>query len=76
MKKRDISFLLLGLGAGVGIGMWCASKSAEEARNLIAGKAREGADYLKQRGSELKDSASEVIERGESLIGLRQEKAG
>ncbi len=58
MDKNGLSSFLLGLGVGVGIGMLFAPKSGQETRELIKNKAGEGSDYIKQRGTELKDTAS------------------
>ncbi len=68
MDKSGLSSFLLGLGVGVGIGMLFAPKSGEETRKLIKDKAGEGTDYLKQRGTELKQTASEWVEKGKDAI--------
>jgi gas vesicle protein len=58
MDKNGLSCFLLGLGVGVGIGMLFAPKSGQETREIIKNKAGEGTDYIKQRGSEFKDTAA------------------
>ena len=73
MDKNGLSSFLLGLGVGVAIGMLFAPKSGEETRELIKNKAGEGSDYLKQRGSELKDTASGWVDKGRDAVGKQKE---
>ncbi|HUI53975.1 MAG TPA: YtxH domain-containing protein [Bryobacteraceae bacterium] len=73
MDKNGLSSFLLGLGVGVGIGMLFAPKSGQETRQLIKDKAGEGTDYLKQRGSEIKQTASEWVEKGKEAIGRQKD---
>ena len=73
MDKNGFSSFLLGLGVGVGIGMLFAPKSGSETRELIKNKAGEGSDYLKQRGSEMKQTASDWVEKGRDVIGRQKE---
>jgi gas vesicle protein len=63
-----ISYFFLGLGLGVAVGVLFAPKSGEETRDLIRSKANEGADYVKKRGFELRDQASDTIDRGKQTI--------
>src|ERR1039458_5290019 len=69
MDKNGLSSFLLGLGVGVGIGMLFAPKSGSETRQLIKDKAGEGTDFLKQRGSELKQTAADWVEKGKYSRG-------
>jgi gas vesicle protein len=73
MDKNGLSSFLLGLGVGVGIGMLFAPKSGSETRQLIKDKAGEGTDYLKQRGSEFKQTANEWVEKGKDVIGRQKD---
>ena len=73
MDKNGLSSFLLGLGVGVAIGMLFAPKSGEETRELIKNKAGEGGEYLKQRGSELKDTASGWVDKGRDAVGRQKE---
>src|ERR1039458_1765784 len=58
MDKSGFSSFLLGLGVGIGIGMLFAPKSGADTRQLIKDKTGEGADFIKQQGTDLRDSAS------------------
>ena len=73
MDKNGLSSFLLGLGVGVGIGMLFAPKSGEETRKIIKDKAGEGTDYVKQRGTEIKQTATEWVEKGKEAMGRQKE---
>ena len=73
MDKNGLSAFLLGLGVGVGIGMLFAPKSGQETRELLRSKANEGGDYLKQRSTEMKQSASEWVEKGKEALNRQKD---
>jgi gas vesicle protein len=73
MDKNGLSAFLLGLGVGVGIGMLFAPKSGPETRQFIKEKAGESSDYLKQRGEELRDTASGWVDKGKDALGRQKE---
>ncbi len=73
MDKSGLSSFLLGLGVGVGIGMLFAPKSGQETRDLIKNKAGESSDFLKQRSTEMKQNASEWVDRGKDAINRQRD---
>ncbi|MCS7024029.1 MAG: YtxH domain-containing protein [Bryobacteraceae bacterium] len=73
-EERRLSYFFLGLGIGVAVGILFAPKSGEETREIIRSKAEEGTEYLRRRGSELRESASELIERGKSAVARQKEQ--
>ena len=73
MDKNGLSSFLLGLGVGVGIGMLFAPKSGQETREIIKNKAGEGTEYIKQRGSEFKDTAAGWVDKGKEAVGRQKE---
>jgi len=73
MGKDALASFILGVGVGVGLGLLFAPKSGEETRDLLRGKADEGKEYLRRRSSELRDSASDIIERGKEAIGRQKD---
>jgi len=73
MDKNGLSSFLLGLGVGVGIGMLFAPKSGQETRDLLRSKAGEGADFVKQRGTEFTQSATEWVDKGKEALGRQKE---
>ncbi|MGH9559571.1 MAG: YtxH domain-containing protein [Bryobacteraceae bacterium] len=68
-----MSFFFLGLGLGVAVGVLFAPKAGSETRELLRGKANEGADYVKRRGTELKDQASETLDRGKQTLSQQKD---
>lgn len=72
MDQKNISTFLLGLSVGVGISMLFAPKSGQATRALITDKACEGTEYLKQRGTEVKQTAAEWVGKGKEV--LRRQK--
>jgi len=73
MDKNGLSSFLLGLGVGVGIGMLFAPKSGQETREMIKNKAGEGSDYLKQRSADLKQTASEWVDKSKEALGRQRD---
>ena len=73
MDKNGLSAFLLGLGVGVGIGMLFAPKSGQETREIIKNKAGESTDFLKQRSSDLKQTANEWVDKGKDAVGRQKD---
>ena len=73
MEKGSFTAFLAGLGLGVGIGMLFAPKAGGETREFIKTKAGEGKDYLKQRGTELREQAGDLIEKSKEALGRQKE---
>jgi len=73
MDKNGLSSFLLGLGVGVGIGMLFAPKSGEETREILKTKAGEGTEFLKQRSADVKQSATEWVEKGKEALGRQKD---
>jgi gas vesicle protein len=68
-----MSFFFLGLGLGAALGVLFAPKSGIETREFLMSKANESADLAKRRAQELKDQATETIERGKSTVQRQKE---
>ncbi len=73
MDKNGLSSFLLGLGVGVGIGILFAPKSGSETRQIIKEKAGEGTDFIKQRSSDLKQTAADWVEKGKDALGRQKD---
>ena len=67
-----LSYFFLGLGLGVAAGVLFAPKSGVETRDFLRSKADEGTDYVKRRAEDLRDSATDAIDR--SKEGIRRHK--
>ena len=76
MDKNGLSAFLLGLGVGVGIGMLFAPKSGEETRKLIKDKTGESTEYIKQRGTEAKQTAAEWVDKGKEALSRQKDTIG
>ena len=63
-----LSYFFLGLGLGVAVGVLFAPKSGEETRTYLRSKAEEGADIVKRKGDDLRDSATDIYERGKQKV--------
>lgn len=74
--SKGLSYFFLGLGVGVAVGIMFAPQSGSETRTLLRSKANEGGDYLKRRGEDLRDSASEFVERGKTAVSRQREQLG
>ena len=71
-EESKFSYFFLGLGLGVAVGVLFAPKSGEETREYIRSKAGESADYVRRRGTDLRDAAEDAIDRGKET--LRRQK--
>lgn len=65
---NKLSFFFLGLGLGVAVGVLFAPKSGNETREYLRSKAEEGADLVKRRTAELKETAAEAVERSKQNL--------
>ena len=65
---------LLGFGVGLTLGVLFAPKAGAESRGYISAKASEGTDYLLKQGQQLKDSASDLLERGKNVVASQKDK--
>jgi gas vesicle protein len=55
---------LTGIGAGLGLGLLLAPRSGERTRLLLRRRASDGADYLRQRSTDVRDAAAEALRDG------------
>ena len=84
-QNSGISYFVVGLGIGVAVGLLMAPRSGEETRQFLRSKADEGTDYLRtkadegkefvrRRSTELRDSASDLIDRSKEAIARQKEQ--
>ena len=71
-KDSTLNFII-GLGCGVGITLLLAPKSGDETRSVIANRAREKTDRLKHQVAGLRDSATELLEKGRNEVERHKE---
>lgn len=70
---NKFSYFFLGLGLGVAAGLLFAPKSGPETRDLLRSKADEGKEFLKKRTAEVRDQATDAIERGRSTVNRQRD---
>jgi len=72
-NDNRFAFFFLGVGVGVAVGMLFAPKSGDETRELLLSKADEGKEYLRKRSEDLRDSATDMVERGRTKITKKRD---
>ena len=65
---------LLGFGIGVTIGVLFAPKSGSDTRQYIADKANDSSDYLMNQGQQIKQKASDLMDRGRDALSSQKER--
>lgn len=73
-EDNKFPYFLLGLGLGVAVGLLFAPRSGTETRGYIKSKADEGAEYVKRRSSELRGSATDLVDRGKQIISKQRDQ--
>jgi gas vesicle protein len=71
---EKVMCFMFGALVGAVTALLLAPRSGEETRRLIAGKAREGSDYLTSRGKEVVEKASGYVERGKEAIQQQKDQ--
>jgi gas vesicle protein len=69
-----VVYFLTGLGIGALIGILFAPRSGEQTRELIAGRAEEGREYLTRRSREVRDQAASFVDRGKEAFSQQREQ--
>ena len=72
--KSSLSYFFLGLGLGVAVGLLVAPKTGAETRDMLASKADEGKDYLKRQTEGIRDSASDILDKGRDLVSKQKDQ--
>jgi gas vesicle protein len=65
---------LLGFGVGLTIAVLFAPRTGDETREYLGGKASDGADYLSGQAQQLKNTASDLVERGRNILADQKDK--
>ena len=61
-------YFLTGVGIGALVGVLFAPHSGKRTRELIADQAGESSEYLFRKGRELREQASDSVERGKGVL--------
>jgi gas vesicle protein len=70
---NKLSYFFLGLGLGVAVGVLFAPKAGAETRDFLMSKANEGADYAKRRAEDLRDTATDTLDRSKAAVRRQKE---
>lgn len=73
-EDNKIPYFFLGLGVGIALGVLFAPKAGEETRGLILDKAGEGKEFLRRKTTDLKDSASDWIDKSKQAVSRQKEQ--
>lgn len=73
-EQNRLSYFFLGLGLGVAVGMLFAPKTGAETRDMLASKADEGKEYLRRQTEGLRDSATDLLDKGRDLVSKQKEQ--
>ena len=71
---KKFSYFFLGLGLGVAAGLLFAPKSGAETRELLLDKAEEGKEFVKRRSTELRDSATDLVDKSKQALARQKEQ--
>lgn len=73
MDRNGTANFLIGLGAGLALGILYAPQRGDELRRMVARKTKQGAEELKGQAAGFWDSANELVETGKAEIARKQE---
>ena len=66
-------YFMTGLGIGAVIGILFAPLSGRETREYLVGRAEEGRDLLVKKSRELRDQATDYVERGKGVLAQQRD---
>ena len=72
--NKSLSYFFLGLGVGVAVGMIFAPQAGAQTRTLIRTRANEGGEAIRRRGSQLREGASGLVDRGRDVVKSQREQ--
>jgi len=67
-QSSGFSWFLAGLGLGALIGVLYAPKAGRETREELMSSAREGTEFLRQRGREAADQVGDLVDKSRSQV--------
>ena len=74
MNNKDCTLgFLLGIGAGVAIGVLWAPQSGMALRRSLVAKTQETSNAIQDQATELVDSAAGMVEKGRAGLARQQE---
>jgi gas vesicle protein len=78
MSDRDSSnsflWFLAGLGFGALVGVLYAPRAGRETRDAIKSSAGEGAEYLKNRSKDARETVNQWVDRSKDVVSQKKEQ--
>ena len=77
MSDRDgnsFVWFLAGLGVGALVGVLYAPRSGSETRDAIRARAEEGREYVRTRARDVRDQASQWVDRGKDAVNQQKDQ--
>jgi gas vesicle protein len=68
MSTNEFAYFGIGAALGAAAAVLLVPKSGPDTRKLLRSKAEEGSDYLAARAADVRDTASQAIDRGKKVI--------
>ena len=66
-------YFIAGIGIGALVGILFAPKSGKETREYLVTRADEGREFLRKRGRELREQATDYMERGKGVMAEQRD---
>ncbi|MCU1327272.1 MAG: Late embryosis abundant protein [Bryobacterales bacterium] len=74
MNRDGFANFIFGLGVGLGAGLLLAPRSGDETRQLLKEKADEGTEYLKKQTADLRDNATDLLDKGRQALDRQRDQ--
>ena len=72
--NKSLSYFFLGLGVGVAVGMIFAPQAGAQTRTIIRTRATEGGEAIRRRGSQIREGASGLLDKGRDVVTRQREQ--
>ena len=69
-----IGWFLVGLGIGSVVGVLFAPQSGSETREVLRSKADEGKDYVRAHARNVREHASDWVDRGKDVLNQQKDQ--
>lgn len=66
-------YFIAGIGIGALLGILFAPRAGRETREFLGTRAEEGREYLRRRGREVREQATDYVERGKGALSEQRE---
>ena len=74
MTSKELTYLGIGIGIGSAAAILLAPLSGAESRQYLKNRADDGVDYARRQTDDLRNAASQAVDRGKEAIDRGKEK--